>query len=79
VVWHPLQTDDDLQTIAGNQPATFRIPLGREVPSKGCWFLVSADAPADPANLASGMPPPSPARELMELVAHDNNLALAWL
>jgi hypothetical protein len=78
VLWHHLQIDG-VQTIVGDQPTTFTIALAPNVPSRALWFLVSADAPADPSNLALGMPPPSSARELMELVAHDNNLALARL
>lgn len=43
------------------------------------WVLACADTPADPANLAWDATPPSAADELLEWVAHDNNLALAKL
>lgn len=45
----------------------------------GLWVLVGADAPADLSNLGDGLAPPTSWTELVELVAHDNNLALARL
>jgi hypothetical protein len=40
--------------------------------------LISVDAAADPSNLAQGAEPPADWSSLMELVAHDNNLALGY-
>ena len=43
------------------------------------WLLACVDAPADPSNLAAGAKPSLDHSALIELVAHDNNLALGYL
>jgi len=43
------------------------------------WVLASADAPADPSNVGPHVAPPTDLAALRDLVAHDNNLALARL
>ena len=50
------------------------------MPLHAQWVLACVDCAADPSNLAADVasPPTDPA-DLMELVAHDNNLALAYL
>lgn len=47
--------------------------------SRPLWLLACVDAPADPSNLAAGAKPPVDQAKLVELVAHDNNLALGLL
>ena len=68
-----------VHTINGRGTTRFDATLPVAAPARGFWFLVSADALADPSNLVPDASPPTQARELMELVAHDNNLALARL
>ena len=63
----------------GSLPFTFRLDRAA-ARWKTLWVLASADAPADPSNLGLGVAqPPRELAELRELVAHDNNLALARL
>jgi hypothetical protein len=66
----------DPTTIDSEKPAEISVQLPSQAGKGKLWFLVSADAPADPSNLAQGTKPPKRWDELMELVAHDNNLAL---
>ncbi|WP_310264026.1 hypothetical protein [Roseateles saccharophilus] len=61
--------------IGGRDSATLALELPDTVSGPG-WVFVSVDAPADPSNLPGGVRPPSSWPELLELVAHDNNLAL---
>ncbi|MFG6460025.1 hypothetical protein ACG04Q_00495 [Roseateles sp. DXS20W] len=65
------------QSVAGGGNVEFRLqaPSGT---ADAAWVLVSVHAPADPSNLTAEAPPSTWA-EVLELVAHDNNLALAPL
>jgi hypothetical protein len=76
-LWRPLQVDNGEQRIGGGAETIFTTTLPVEAPSRGLWLFVSADAVADASNLELRGEPPSQMRELLELVAHDNNLALA--
>ncbi|WP_284620214.1 hypothetical protein [Aquabacterium humicola] len=62
-----------VETLAGRAAAWASLQLDEALAPEG-WLLIAADAPADPANL-DAEPPTEPAA-LLELVAHDNNLAL---
>lgn len=66
------------QNIPGDANVQFTLSLPANAGVQPLWILVSADAPADPSNLTDDLPPAS-WPELLELVAHDNNLALARL
>lgn len=55
---------------------TARLPRAAAAP---LWVLACAGAAADPSNLDAGALPPTAPATLMELVASDNNLALAYL
>ncbi len=67
-------------SIAANSNAVvMSVPLNDKQTQRPQWALVSADAPADPSNLPLGASPPSGKEELLELIASDNNLALARL
>ncbi|WP_457420649.1 hypothetical protein [Roseateles sp. P5_E7] len=82
LAWDAIDVPDSAQPIpAGEGGVTaFQVPLPPEAEAlTALWVLVSADAPADPSNLASGVSPPKSRGDLLELVAHDNNLALARL
>lgn len=48
-------------------------------PDQPLWLLASADTRVDPSNLAPDARPPTDPAALIELVAHDNNLALGYL
>jgi len=67
--------------IAGNGGGSvqFQLELPPEAGIGAVWVFVSADASADPSNLAADAEPPQSQPELLELVAHDNNLGLALL
>lgn len=74
--WIPVKSSAVPCDIGGRDGATMTLDLPDAV-SAPAWVLVSVDAPADPSNLPRGVKPPSSWPELLELVAHDNNLALA--
>ena len=79
--WEAVSTSVPPKYIDGGGSVEFRLrPLPAEADAKAeLWVLVSADAPADPSNLAADAPMPKSWPELLELVAHDNNMALALL
>jgi hypothetical protein len=77
VNWRTAPTPSgDSTNIDSEKSAEISVQLPSQAGKGKLWFLVSADAPADPSNLAQGTKPPKRWDELMELVAHDNNLAL---
>jgi hypothetical protein len=76
VKWDHTPMTASLKTVATDKAAKFQLHLPSAADQGKLWFLVSADAPADPSNLAEHDHPPSSWADLMELVAHDNNLAL---
>jgi len=78
MTWTAVDAAVDRKDIDGADNVDFELQLPVEAEPGTLWVLVSVDAPADPSNLAAG-PPPSSWPELLELVAHDNNLALARL
>ncbi|MBI3349589.1 MAG: hypothetical protein HY020_20565 [Burkholderiales bacterium] len=78
VAWRELPAVATPHNILGGAAATYKL-AAPVADTARVWVLVSADAPADPSNLADKVPPPSSWPELLELVAHDNNLALAKL
>jgi len=53
----------------------FEVAIDQRGP--GTWWLASVDHPADRANLRPDEDPPADSEALIELVANDNNLALA--
>lgn len=78
--WRSLRPLSTAVTIpAQARTMTVSLELPDDLPADGLWVLVSADTPADPSNLPDGATPPRAAGELLELVANDNNLALAWI
>jgi hypothetical protein len=54
-------------------------PLSAAVAGQPLWVFAQVECPEDPSNWAFGSPPPSTPSALLELVAHDNNLGLAFL
>ncbi|HEY9110041.1 MAG TPA: hypothetical protein VIN58_25465, partial [Roseateles sp.] len=80
LAWHAVDADVAPLGIAAGASRTFTVALPRAVARAAqLWVLVSVDAPADPSNLPGDVLPPSSWPELLELVAHDNNLALGRL
>lgn len=77
VDWIRLASGAARQDIPAGGNVEFSFPFRVEAGARP-WVLVSAHAPADGANL-TGDAPPSSWAEVLELVAHDNNLALARL
>ncbi len=68
--------------VAPRVPAGGSVPVLIDVPrgwSAQGWIFVAVDSAADPSNLAQSETPPKNKNDLIELVAHDNNLALARL
>lgn len=76
ISWRPFGTVPR-QSVAAGDGVDFQLPLPAAAGARP-WVLVSAEAPADASNL-TGDAPPSSWDEVLELVAHDNNLALARL
>lgn len=74
--WGVVPVPGSCQRIGGGERVDFRLTLPDQA---ALCVLVSAEAPADPSNLAVDAALPASLPELLELVAHDNNLALAWL
>lgn len=76
--WTPMTTAVGLGNLAPRASEIYTLDLPQA--DKPVWVLVSVDVPADPSNLPQdAKEPPSSWPELLELVAHDNNLALAKL
>jgi hypothetical protein len=65
-----------MRSIETGKATTFEVQLPSAAGKKPLWIFASADALADPSNVPVDGPPQT-MPELMELVAHDNNLALA--
>jgi hypothetical protein len=89
-VWFRVEEDEkpwsyvgekDVPEVKNGKFETATIKSTTELPTGKCWILVSADASEDPSNLPPGdkADPPTAPKAVLELVAHDNNLALAWL
>jgi hypothetical protein len=79
--WTPLDAEAPLAQDCAPRGghAVFRFRLVPADWREALWVLASADAPADPSNLGPGVLPPTEPAALRDLVAHDNNLALARL
>lgn len=77
VRWVAAKTAVRPQSVAGGGDVEFRLPRPASA-AKAAWVLVSVHAPADPPNLTADVPPSTWA-EVLELVVHDNNLALSAL
>lgn len=78
--WELVAADVEAPDLGSEQPIDIQLELPADAQAKAeLWVLVSADAMADTSNLGPGMPLPASWPELGELVAHDNNLALARL
>ena len=78
LTWTAVATAVEPQDVASADKVDFELQLPVDAGTGALWILVSVDSPADPSNLA-GDRPPSSSDKLLELVAHDNNLALARL
>jgi hypothetical protein len=77
VHWMPLPGRAALHRVEEDQKTIFEHQLPAQAGKEPLWIFASADASADPSNVSDDSPPATwPG--LMELVAHDNNLALAW-
>ncbi|MFO1330768.1 MAG: hypothetical protein U1F56_25730 [Rubrivivax sp.] len=76
--WQGGSRFDVVGQVSGRGWQEVDIPLP-DLPRSAAWVLVAADSPADPSNLGPADRPPTRAGDLLELVAHDNNLALARL
>ncbi len=70
--WQPVEASKP----AADGQFTATLPHAEAAP---LWVLACAGAAADPSNLDAGAVPPTDPAALMELVASDNNLALAYL
>ncbi len=83
LVWRPLG-HARITRIAGRGRAQLRIALPQDLPRQPLFVLTDASCAADHSNLdpATALPcssatPPTRAAQLIDLVAHDNNLALS--
>ena len=73
-------TQHDTCPTIGKSTVSARVAWPQGASATGAvWVLVNANAPADPSNLPQGDRPPTDKDALLELVAHDNNLALRKL
>ncbi|RZL37441.1 MAG: hypothetical protein EOP35_08665 [Rubrivivax sp.] len=80
LAWTVLDVTAPSRAVVSRASTTFPVMLPPAVANaERVWVLVSVDAPADPSNLGRDDLPPASWPELLELVAHDNNLALARL
>jgi len=79
VTWKAVPIAVERQDVASGGKVEFVLQLPVDAGTQPLWFLVSVNAAADPSNLADDEPPPEPWDKVLELVAHDNNLALARL
>jgi hypothetical protein len=78
LTWVAVPAQVVLQDISGAGRIEFQCALPAEADTHAeLWILVSADVSTDPSNLAIDALPPESWPELLALVAHDNNLALA--
>ena len=78
LAWRPLAPTRPTESgVSDREPFMLDLPPEASTLASGLWLLVSADTAADPSHLGHGQEPPSASSELLELVAHDNNLALA--
>jgi hypothetical protein len=75
--WNEVSPSTETCSIDTNSSTEVGLKLPAEAGQGPLWFLISADAPADPSNLCLPVKSPMQWDDLMELVAHDNNLALA--
>jgi hypothetical protein len=74
--WSQLTVRAAPRSIGAGTPTEFELRLPKNIAKTSVWIFVSVDALADPSNVSDDGPPATQP-ELMELVAHDNNLALA--
>jgi hypothetical protein len=77
-IWTALEADASWQLIVEGGRADFTLQLPFDVEAGSLWVFACAETPADHSNLRCD-PPPSSWADLLELVAHDNNVALARL
>jgi len=75
-LWAGREVDGRLQWKRCKATGPGRFATGRPERAGGGWWLASVDHPADRSNLGDGSPP-ADFGALVELVANDNNLALA--
>ncbi len=76
LLWNAASTAASPLSLAAGGKVVFSVDIPKRKAQAPLWVFVSADAPADPSNMAESKTPPTSWDELMELVAHDNNLAL---